>query len=77
MEKDYRILELLYSFVRLIGYTEMDLDIIVEAKEQTSGEIVNYLKKNKKKLEKRCVKCGRKMKWSNPRSICNKCFFDN
>lgn len=77
MEKDYRILELLYSFVRLIGYTEMDLDIIVEAKEQTSGEIVNYLKKNKRKLEKRCVKCGRKMKWSNPRSICNKCFFDN
>jgi ATP-dependent RNA helicase SUPV3L1/SUV3 len=75
MEQDYRILELLYSFVRLIGYTDLDLDIVVKAKERTSGCIVDYLKNNKKKLEKRCTRCGRKMKWSNPHNICNKCYF--
>lgn len=75
MEQDYRILELLYSFIRLIGYEDIDLDIVVKAKERTSECIVDYLKKNKKKLEKRCTRCGRKMKWSTPHNICNKCYF--
>lgn len=75
MEKDYRLLELLYSFIRLIGYTELDLDVIVKAKENTSEKIVNYLKKNKKKLTKRCTICGKKMPWNSKYNTCKACHF--
>ena len=75
MEKDYRLLELIYSFIRLIDYHDLDLEEIVKAKENTSEKIVAYLKTNKRKLEKRCRICGKKMPWNNKYSTCKACHF--
>lgn len=75
MEKDYRVLELIYSFIRLIDYHEYDLEEIVKAKENTSEKIVAYLKENKKKLEKRCSICGKKLQWNSKYSTCKACHF--
>ena len=76
LEKIYKKLDLLYSFCRTTGYNKDDfLKNITNLKEETSIQLIEKLKT--KEAHKKCITCGKKLKWDSKYSICDKCHNKN
>lgn len=74
-ENYYKILDLYFSFSRLLGneYNDFKLQLF-EKKDELSLKIMQLLKKKKKGHEKKCKNCGKVLPFMFPYKICESCY---
>ena len=71
LEGRYKMLDLLYFYNESFGQEEKNPEIL-EVKREISGQIIKLLEEHMLQ-ERVCRRCGRKLKWNHPSSVCDKC----
>ena len=74
LEAKYRVCDLLYFYNEKFGMEEKNPQIL-EVKRGISHEIIKLLDAHKLQ-ERRCKRCGRKLKWNHPYAVCESCYHD-
>ena len=74
LEHDYRICDLLYSYMDKFHRNE-DFSDIISTKKRISEQIMKILAKQKL-ISRKCKVCGRILPWNYSYAICEKCHFE-
>lgn len=75
LELDYKIYDLLYSFMFKFRHTKYLQDTI-KNRNKISEEIIKILKE-RPLPKKKCSSCGKKLPWNYPYGMCQKCYHEN
>lgn len=72
LESYYKMLDLYFQFSRKMGMP-IEMEILEEERRSTEEEINRILKTECGSYTRKCIECGREMRWDYPFSVCERC----